>query len=139
MWPIAPYDPCFQGTLAVVAYAMTSVGDQNRALSAITNVIYPAQQELQVGLRMARTMLRPGQTANADLHILTPDGHATESVLGVLVFHRAVAERVRTDEDFGGEYARPDPSRDAMRTSTKAGTFAYRPGRVAGKFTLISA
>ena len=80
---------------------------------------------------MARTMPRPGQTANADLHILTPDGHAAESVLGVLLFDRAVAERVRT----GREYARPDPSRDAMRTSTKAGMFAYRPGRVAGKFS----
>jgi len=119
MWPIAPYDPCFQGTLAVVAYAMTSVGDQNRALSAITNVIYPAQQELQVGLRMA-----------------THDAASrTNSQCG----SSHLDARVRTDEDFGGEYARPDPSRDAMRTSTKAGTFAYRPGRVAGKFTLISA
>jgi hypothetical protein len=54
---------------------------------------------------MARTMLRPGQKANADLHILTPDGRAAESVLGVLLFDRAVAERVRT----GREYARPDP------------------------------
>jgi hypothetical protein len=68
-----------------------------------------------------------------------PDGHAAESVLGVLVFDRAVAERVRTDEDCGREYARPDPPRDAMRTSKRAVTFAYRPGRVAGKFTLITA
>lgn len=31
---------------------------------------------------------------------------------------RAVAERARTDEDFGREYARPDPQRNAMRTTT---------------------
>jgi len=99
-----PYDPRFRGPLTVVAYAMTSVGDQNRALSGTTNVIYPARQELQVGLHMARTTLRPGETANADLHILTPEGRAVESVLGVLVFDKAVAERVRTDEEFGREY-----------------------------------
>jgi hypothetical protein len=99
----APYDPRFRRALTIVAYAMTGVGDQNRALSGITNVIYPARQELQVGLRMARTTLRPGETANADLHILTPEGSAVESALGVLVFDRAVAERVRTDEDFGRE------------------------------------
>jgi hypothetical protein len=99
-----PYDPRFRGALTIVAYAMTGVGDQNRALSGITNVIYPARQELQVGLRMARTTLRPGETANADLHILTPEGSAVESALGVLVFDKAVAERVRTDEEFGREY-----------------------------------
>ena len=96
-----PYDPRFRGALSIVAYAMTAVGDQNRALSGITNVIYPARQELQVGLRMARTTLRPGETANADLHILTPEGSAVESALGVLVFDKAVSERVRTDEEFG--------------------------------------
>lgn len=99
-----PYDPRFRGALTVVAYAMASVGDQNRALSGITNVVYPARQELQVGLHIARTTLRPGETANADLHILTPEGRAVESALGVLVFDKAVAERVRTDEDFGCEY-----------------------------------
>jgi len=99
-----PYDPRFRGALTVVAYAMTGVGDQNRALSGITNVIYPARQELQVALRMARTTLRPGETANADLHVLTPEGGAVESALGVLVFDKAVAERVRTDEEFGREY-----------------------------------
>jgi hypothetical protein len=99
-----PYDPRFRGALTVVAYAMTGAGDQNRALSGITNVIYPARQELKVALRMARTTLRPGETANADLHILTPEGSAVESALGVLVFDKAVAERVRTDEEFGREY-----------------------------------
>ena len=99
-----PYDLRFSGALTVVAYAMTGASDQNRALSGLTNVIYPARQELQVELHMARTTLRPGETANADLHILTPEGHAVESALGVLVFDQAVAERVRTDEEFGREY-----------------------------------
>jgi hypothetical protein len=99
-----PYDPRFRGALTIVAYAMTGVGDENRVLSGTTNVIYPARQELQVGLRMARTTLRPGETANADLHVMTPEGSAVESALGVLVFDKAVAERVRTDEEFGREY-----------------------------------
>jgi hypothetical protein len=55
-----------------------------------------------------------------------------------VVLNRAVGERVRTDEAFGREYARPDSLRDAMRTSTKMDRFGYRPGRVAGKFALIN-
>jgi len=99
-----PYDARFRGALTIVAYAMTGAGDQNRALSGTIYVIYPARQELQVALHMARTTLRPGETANADLHVLTPEGSAAESALGVLVFDKAVAERVRTDEEFGREY-----------------------------------
>lgn len=39
---------------------------------------------------------------------------------------RAVAERGRTDEDFGREYARPDPQRNTIRTTT----FSLAKGRL---------
>jgi hypothetical protein len=104
-----PFDPRFQGELQIAAFAVTnpSVADRgfysapDPAFSGMVRVIYPARHELQVGLKMASTTLRPGETATGDLRVRAPDGEAAESVLGVLVFDRAVAERFRTDQDFG--------------------------------------
>jgi uncharacterized protein YfaS (alpha-2-macroglobulin family) len=101
---IVPFDPRFRGDIYVTAYCMSPSGDEENALSGWTQVIYPAKEELDVKLKMAQTVFRPGEEVAADLHVLTPAGEPTESALGVLVFDRAVAERVRTDEDFGREY-----------------------------------
>jgi hypothetical protein len=67
-------------------------------------VIYPAAQELRVGVRMPKTTFRPGENASVDVRVKSPDGKAAASDLGVLVFDRAVADRVRSDEEFGREY-----------------------------------
>jgi len=99
-----PFDARFRGDIYVTAYCMSPSGDEENALSGWTQVIYPAKEELDVKLKMPQTVFRPGENVTADLHVLTPAGEPTESALGVLVFDRAVAERVRTDEDFGREY-----------------------------------
>jgi hypothetical protein len=101
---IVPFDPRFRGDIYVTAYCMSPSGEEEDALSGWTQVIYPAKEELEVKLKMPQTVFRPGEEVAADLHVLTPSGEPTESALGVLVFDRAVAERVRTDEDFGREY-----------------------------------
>jgi A-macroglobulin TED domain/Alpha-2-macroglobulin family/MG2 domain/Carboxypeptidase regulatory-like domain/A-macroglobulin receptor binding domain/Macroglobulin domain MG3/Alpha-2-macroglobulin bait region domain len=99
-----PFDPRFRGDIYVTAYCMSPSGDEEDALSGWTQVIYPTKEELDVRLKMPQTVFRPGEEVTADLHVVTPNGEPTESALGVLVFDRAVAERVRTDEDFGREY-----------------------------------
>ena len=99
-----PFDPRFRGDIYVTAYCMSPSEDEEDALSGWTRVIYPAKEELDVKLKLPQTVFRPGEEVTADLHVLTPNGETTESALGVLVFDRAVAERVRTDEDFGREY-----------------------------------
>src|SRR5205823_8531523 len=73
----------------------------NQAFTGMVRVIYPARHELQVGLHLVNTTFRPGEMATGDLRVSTPEGEAAESILGVLVFDRAVAERFRTDEDLG--------------------------------------
>ncbi len=98
------YDPRLRGEVEITAFALTGADDRDRALSGTTHVIYPAPQDLKVGLRMARTTYRPGETASADIKIRSPKGAPVESALGILVFDRAVAERVRTDEEFGRPY-----------------------------------
>jgi hypothetical protein len=65
---------------------------------------YPALQDLRVGLKMAHTTYRPGDIASADFSVRSPEGKPVESDLEILVFDRAVAERVRSDEEFGRPY-----------------------------------
>jgi hypothetical protein len=96
------YDARFRGEVEISAFALTrSDDDAEQALSAAAHVIYPAPQDLQVRLNMARTTYRPGETASADFKVRSPHGAGIESALGILVFDRAVAERVRSDEEFG--------------------------------------
>ncbi len=99
-----PFDARFRGDIYVTAYCMSPSGDEQNSLSGWTQVMYPAKEELNLKLKMPQTVFRPGEEVTADLHVLTPAGEASESALGVLVFDRAVAERVRTDEEFGREY-----------------------------------
>jgi uncharacterized protein YfaS (alpha-2-macroglobulin family) len=99
-----PFDARFCGDIYLTASSLSAAGGEENSLSGWTHVLYPAKEELDVKLKLAQTVFRPGEEAAADLHVLTPSGEPTESALGVLVFDRAVAERVRTDEDFGREY-----------------------------------
>ena len=99
-----PYDPRFHGQLDVTAFAITGSEEKNSDLVGDRQVLFPGPQELQLKLRMAKAIFRPGEEAAADVGVRTPDGAPVESALGVLVYDRAVAERVRTDQQFGREY-----------------------------------
>jgi hypothetical protein len=99
------YDARLRGEVEISAFSLTRTDeDDAQALSAATHVIYPAAQDLQVRLNMARTTYRPGETASADFKVRSPQGAGIESALGILVFDRAMAERVRSDEEFGRSY-----------------------------------
>ncbi len=99
-----PSDGRFHGEIAIIAHAMTGEADRDREFVASATVIYPAPQELRVDARMTKTIFRPGENASVQVHVNLPGGKSTESALGVLVFDRAVAERVRDDEQFGRDY-----------------------------------
>ena len=60
-------------------------------------VLYPAKEELSVKVGMKKAVFNPGEMVSSELEVSAPDGKPAESALGVLVFDRAVAERVRTD------------------------------------------
>lgn len=98
------YDLRFRGEVYLTASTMMPGVDSDKALMGWTHVLYPARKELAVKVRMPQTTFAPGEKVSADVHVLTPDGRVTESALGLLVFDRAVAERVRTDEEFGRDY-----------------------------------
>jgi A-macroglobulin TED domain/Alpha-2-macroglobulin family/Carboxypeptidase regulatory-like domain/MG2 domain/A-macroglobulin receptor binding domain/Macroglobulin domain MG3 len=99
------YDSRLSGEVEVTAFALTeSLQPGDYALSGTAHVIYPALQDLRVGLKMARSTYRPGEIASADFSVRSPEGRPVESDLGILVFDRAVAERVRSDEEVGRPY-----------------------------------
>jgi hypothetical protein len=99
-----PYDPRFHGELHVTAFVITRSEEKNHDLTGERQILFPGRQELQVKLSMAKSVLRPGEEAVADVGVRSPEGDPAESALGVLVYDRAVAERVRTDQQFGREY-----------------------------------
>jgi len=99
------YDSRLSGEVEITAFVLTESPQQDDyALSGTAHVIYPALQDLKVGLKMALSTYRPGETASAEFSVRSPQGKPVESDLGVLVFDRAVAERVRSDEEFGRPY-----------------------------------
>jgi hypothetical protein len=99
------YDSRLSGEVEITAFALTESPQQDDyALSGTAHVIYPALQDLKVGVKMAHSTYRPGENASAEFSVRSPLGKPVESDLGVLVFDRAVAERVRSDEEFGRPY-----------------------------------
>jgi hypothetical protein len=99
------YDSRLSGEVEITAFALTeSLQQDDYALSGTAHVIYPALQDLRVGVKMAHSTYRPGETASAEFSVRSPEGKPVESDLGILVFDRAVAERVRSDEEFGRPY-----------------------------------
>lgn len=94
------YDPRFHGELRILAYSMSTILSDHP--QGFAKILYPAKQELGLALRMTRSSYRPGEQAVADFNLTTAQGNAVQGALGAVVFDKAVSERVRTDQDFGG-------------------------------------
>ena len=99
-----PFEPRFHGVIHVTAYCLTAKDNGEVTLSGSAQVLYPAKEELDIKVGMKKTVYNPGEMVSSDLDVSAPDGKPAESALGVLVYDRAVAERVRTDEEFGRGY-----------------------------------
>ncbi len=94
------YDPRFHGELRVLAYNMSTLSSDHP--QGLAKVLYPAKQEMGLALRMTHSSYKPGEQAVAEFNLTTAEGGAVQGALGTVVFDKAVSERVRTDEDFGG-------------------------------------
>lgn len=98
-----PYDPSFRGSLYIIAYNMKSKSEkeEEKNLAGGAEVIFPGLQSLDLGVHLERTTYKPGESASADFQVRDPEGHAAQTALGVMIYDKAVAERVRSDEEFG--------------------------------------
>jgi hypothetical protein len=97
-----PFNQEFSDELMIVAYP-AFIDDYDSYNSAgVARVLYPRDRELKLDVKFDQVSYRPGEEARADLRVLTPQGRAAESALGVVIFDKAIEERARTDQEFSG-------------------------------------
>lgn len=94
------YRPEFQHALMLDAYDLR-IYPNHDLLYGTAQVLYPNSEELNIGLHLEKAMYRPGDPAVAQFRVSSPDGRPATGALGIVVYDKAVAERVRTDEEFG--------------------------------------
>ena len=101
-----PYSKEFDGRLAVIAFAYepSAEGYDAGYITDARHILYPQDRELKLDVDFEQNTYRPGEEASARLTALASDGRPLESVLGVVVFDKAVEERARTDQEFSSAY-----------------------------------
>jgi hypothetical protein len=105
-----PFSSEFMGQLALAAINMEHAGGYwgGSGTSASRSVIYPQNRDLKIAVHLNQSEYRPGQDAGATVQVRTATGSAIPSVIGAVIFDKAVEERARIDEDlrdpfgFGG-------------------------------------
>lgn len=102
-----PYTVDFKDRISIVAYP--DFPDDNHT-SQIQTILYPHNNELQVKARSAQATYRPGENAHVNLNVRAPQGRRAESALGVIVLDKAIEERYRTTQEFGGSSTNYDYS-----------------------------
>jgi A-macroglobulin TED domain/Alpha-2-macroglobulin family/Carboxypeptidase regulatory-like domain/MG2 domain/A-macroglobulin receptor binding domain/Alpha-2-macroglobulin bait region domain/Macroglobulin domain MG3 len=93
-----PYDERFQNEIRVAAYADIAPREY---VSDSHSVFYPYDQNLKLNVLPGKETYRPGEEAHINFNVSAASGKTLESVLGVVIFDRAVEERARTDREFG--------------------------------------
>jgi uncharacterized protein YfaS (alpha-2-macroglobulin family) len=97
-----PSNQEFSGELTLAAYPAFSDSRESYESTGVAAVFYPRDRELKLDVKFDQASYRPGDEARADLRVLTPQGRAAESALGVVIFDKAIEERARTDQEFRG-------------------------------------
>lgn len=107
-----PYAGEFRGSLRIIAYSMNAraQGQDDNQLADAAEVLFPEPQDLNLGVHLDHPTYKPGESASAQFRVRGPDGRAAKTALGIVVYDKAVAERVRSDQEFGtyGFYYRYD-------------------------------
>jgi hypothetical protein len=100
-----PYRSELQDEVTISAYSKSpDDSDRYDFPFGSRTVLYPRDRDLQLSVRLDHSTYKPGEDALADFRILTSNGRPATSALGVVVFDRAVEERARTDQEFGGSF-----------------------------------
>jgi len=96
-----PYSSEFAGRLTLNAIDMERTNEWSRyGPSAARSVIYPQNRDLKIALKLDRSEYRPGENAAAIVQVKTSSGYLIPSVIGAVIFDKAVEERARIDEDL---------------------------------------
>ena len=99
-----PYRREFTGPISIAAYLPAASGEDDEATVASRTVLYPRDRDLKFDVSFDQQTYRPGDAASANFLTRLANGRAAESALGIVIFDRAVEERARTDQEFGGHF-----------------------------------
>jgi hypothetical protein len=94
----------FQNEVTILAYAFGIKSGNDYYDSTVVGshtVLFPKDHELQVAVKLAKSVYRPGEEATADFRVSNADGQQAKSALGLVVVDKAVDERARADRVFG--------------------------------------
>lgn len=94
------YDDKFRNNLTLFAYTPSLALNQELS-TAGAQVLFPEPQDLDLAVDLLHTTYKPGESALAKFSVHSPDGAPTRGALGVVIYDKAVAERVHTDQEFG--------------------------------------
>ncbi len=96
-----PFRNDFQGEIKIAAFYEN---ENEKITSASRGIIFPSPQNLKLDAEFEKAVYKPGEEASVSFSVLDNIGNAVESALGVVIFDRAVEERAKTDNDFGGMF-----------------------------------
>lgn len=99
---VFPFRAEFRDELTIVAYPAFAQDYEAYRSTGWCRVLYPRDRDLKLEVQLSQPAYRPGAEARADFRVRMPDGRAAESALGVVIFDKAIEERARTDQEFGG-------------------------------------
>jgi hypothetical protein len=100
-----PYQPGFHDQITISAYSGPhEYSSRYNFPFGSRTVMFPRDRELKLNFHLDHADYKPGQDAIVDFHVSTPDGRPANSALGIVIFDRAVEERMRTDQDFHGGF-----------------------------------
>jgi protocatechuate 3,4-dioxygenase beta subunit len=99
---VVPYQPEFKGLVTISVYSFSRVTRYDAPIES-RSVLFPFNTELKVNVATTRSSYRPGEELVSTLRVVGSDGAPAESALGLMIVDKAVEERLRSDQEFGGQ------------------------------------
>lgn len=98
-------DEKFENEVTLRAYALGSEHKSrydDEVPHGVHTVLFPKNREMKMDIRLAKGVYRPGDEADARVHVYGSDGLPERGALGLVVVDKAVEERERADREFNG-------------------------------------
>jgi hypothetical protein len=92
---LIPYEKEFKNIVSIRA-----IGDQG--INDLCNIIYPKEDMLNINLSIGKSLYKPGEEVEANVKVSKEDLSGSDSVLGVVVIDKAIEDRARVAQEFGG-------------------------------------
>jgi hypothetical protein len=103
---VIPYSPEMRGALRITAVSSEAAAEEYEDYinSGSRTVVFPRNRELKLDVRLSQKSFRPGEDADVEFAVRSPEGRRAEGALGVVVFDTAVEERARTEDEFSRSF-----------------------------------